>query len=245
MHNLTAHHLNAQRLQRRALGTALVGAALLLASCDVTVKPPTPVPNPNIISGQISPWTAGWANSVHPVNGAIENPGTAFTAKVNSSGQFDLNLPNSATMNSTYGDDLMKFNDSFASCAKFQSNAPAGMKIAQINELITDKNKSISASSNGGVNFMLWWYVTQGATVTMTGSDCVFGSTNSTLALKQGWNVVKQAITSSGGKNVSTYTVITAPTQRVTWKATDATLASQGLSSNILRPWVKANTSTQ
>lgn len=224
-------------------GLAFATATLLLSACG---GPETPVDPPiqnsaGVIQGQISPWTTGWANSVKPVNAAIETPGADFTAAVRSNGGFDLTLPGAGAMNSTYAGDLMTVKNAFAGCSVLSTTAPDALKIAQINELVTDTNKSIVASSNGGINFKLWWYATQDATFTLSGSDCIgIGSTNSTLALKQGWNVVDQTTATAGGQNVTTYTVVAPPTERVTWSPGASALSMQGLSPNVLRPWVKA-----
>lgn len=230
-------------------GVALTTVALALSACG---GPETPVDPPvsgsaSVIQGKISPWTTGWANSVKPVNTAIATPGADFTAAVRSNGDFDLTLPTAAVMNSTYAGDLMTVKAAFGGCSILTTTAPDTLKMAQINELETDTKKGIYATSNGGINFKLWWFATQDATFTLNGSDCFgIGSTNSTLALKQGWNVVNQTTSTSGGVTVTTYAVTNPPTERVTWTQRGAgAMAQQGLSENVLRPWVKANGSAK
>lgn len=226
------------------LGFALTTTALILSACGGPSTPPTETfpANPGIIHGQIQPWSTGLANKVFPVNSAIQTPGTAFTAAVTSVGKFDMTLPSASVMNSTYSSDLMTVQEAFAGCTNLTvTGAPAGLKITQINELQTDTGKAIIASTDA-TKYKLWWFATQDATVTINGSDCIgIGSTDSTVALKAGWNVIDQTSTSpSTDVIVTKYVNGVVPTTRVTWSVRGSGTGQLSMPANVLRPWVKA-----
>lgn len=240
---------------RLALGLVLTGAALLLASCGggsaPVVTPPsdggggeippitTPAEQTGRILGQITPFTAGQANRVMPVNAAVASPGTDFQAGVTSAGQFDLDLPRAGTVTTTYGGDLQSLRDSFASCSEFTTNAPEGFKLLQINELTTDRQESLSASSNGGTRFLQWWFATQDAAVTFSGRNCLLiGQVDATLNLKLGWNVIQADYQGLGSGNVVTSFAVTAAPDRVAWTQNSAVGAQSG-GPSLLRPWIK------
>ena len=235
-----------QNLNTARLGLALTTAALILSACGGDPSPePQPTEQAGLISGVVQPMKPT-TTSVFPVNGAVETPGTSFTAAVQPNGNFDLALPTSATLNANYASDLNSVKSSYSYCdrnldpnATFTTNAPDDMKMLQINELSSNDGRTLIASSNGGATFREWWYVDRDYQLTFTGTNCFsIGDVSADLALKKGWNVIEHNWKAVGDKNVTTYQVIAQPTARTVY--TDSSMAAQsvkGFNINMLRPW--------
>lgn len=229
---------------RRVWPLGLMVVSGVLSACggggdDSSTTPPNQDTEQRLsLSGQIQPFAAGQANTVFPVNVAIETPGPAFTAGVNTAGQFDLPLPGAATMTSTYAGDLLSVKQSFAGCATVETDAPDSMRLVQINELTTDTQHRLVAVQNGGTTFMQWWFSTDDRTIRLKGSGCINGSFDATLPLKRGWNTLNATYSGSGGGVVTAYAVTTPPSGRVTW--TDQTLSATSMKVDpaVLRPWL-------
>lgn len=215
-------------------------AALLLTACGGTPDPqPQPTEQAGQISGQIVPWAVDKAHEVLPVNAAIETPRADFKAPVNAAGQFDLNLPGVSAMTSTYAGDLTTVKAGFAGCTTLTTTAPDTLKIAQINELTTDTQRSLVASSNGGTTFKQWWFASENATFHITGRECLgtVGSFDTDLTLKRGWNVLD--VNYNAASNTTSYAVVAAPQGRVDWLDQTQAAASLKVPAHFLRPWVK------
>lgn len=235
-----------QNLKTARMGLALTTTALLLSACGGDPQPePQPTEQVGVILGQVEP-VRDSTKTVAPVNGAVQTPGATFTATVQPNGTFDLNLPNSTTINGSYASDLKTVKNSYSYCDKsldpnatFTTNAPDDMKMLQINELRSNDGRQLIAASQGGTTFRQWWYVDRDIQLTFTGTNCLFiGDASANLALKKGWNIVDQTLTPVGDKVVTTYTLATQPTERTIFS--DSAMATQsfkGFNINMLRPW--------
>lgn len=226
------------------LGLGLATVTILLSACGGP-STPEPTEQAGLISGQVQPMRAT-TTSVTPVNAAVETPGRPFTTTVQANGNFDLNLPNSAKLNSSYATDLKTVKASYSYCDKslvpdatFTTNAPDDMKMLQINELRSNDARQLVATTNDGTTFREWWYVDRDIQLTFTGTNCFFiGDINANLNLKKGWNVVEQTMTPVGEKVVTTFKLLTQPTTRTVY--TDGSMTAQSNRSfniNMLRPW--------
>lgn len=163
-------------------------------------------------------------------------------ASVNPQGQFNLNFPNAAAMNSTYAATQIPARDMFGcSAAEIQTfSAPGGMQITPENYLVSNKNERYITPVNAtktNYNFRGWWYSTVSGTLRFKGNCIITGPVDTTLNLERGWNVINvQTLGSNAG---TTYAVSAQPTTRTNWTqaAAAAALSVQGVSPEILTPW--------
>lgn len=218
--------------------TGLMAPVLLLTACGGNDPVPTDT-GARTLSGQLQPWDAQnpWATLVRPVNAAVETPQTDFTAPVNQAGQFDLPLPSIAAMNSTYKDDLMTLPGVFAACGVNQSESLPDLKLLPLNKLETEKGTPLVMSSNGGTTFKTWWYADRDASVKINVKDCLGISSQSTLNLKAGWNVVDQTLATAPDNTVTlTYTNGEWPSGRTVWTQ-QGSMGLLGVQGDFLTTW--------
>ncbi|MFC5848725.1 hypothetical protein [Deinococcus petrolearius] len=219
---------------RLALGTALTGAALLLAACGGSVTPTgsggdevppvtAPAEQPGRILGQITPFTAGQASRVMPEELTISAP-------VRGEGLFDLALPGATAMTTTYADLLFAATDVFGACEKVTTTAPASLRLYPIATLKTDTGQTLTARAAGSTTVKNWWFASQAASYTFQGECLGLGTVDVTFNFKLGWNVLDVTY----GGTSTTYTQVAAPTTPVEWRA--GGLGSQRLG-NALEPW--------
>ena len=224
---------------RLALGLALTGATLLLASCGggsaPVVTPPsdggggeippitTPAEQTGRILGQITPFTAGQAGSVKPEE-------LNESAPVSGQGLFDLALPGTTTMTTTYADLLFRSSDVFGACENVTTTAPDSLRLYPIARLTTDTGQTLTANASGSTTAKNWWFANQDASYTFQGNCLGLGSVSATFNFKLGWNVLD--VTYGGAS--TTYAQVDAPTTAVEWRA--GGLGSQRLN-NALEPW--------
>lgn len=224
---------------RLALGLALTGAALLLASCGggsaPVVTPPsdgggseippitTPAEQTGRILGQITPFTAGQANSVKPEE-------LNESAPVSASGAFDLALPGATTMTTTYADLLFNATTIFGDCTNVSTTAPDSLRLYGVATLNTDTGQTLTARASGSTTVRNWWFANQDASYTFQGECLFLGNVSATFNFKMGWNVLDVTY---GGTSTA-YAQVDAPTTAVEWRA--GGLGSQRLN-NALEPW--------
>ena len=213
---------------RLALGTALAGAALLLASCGgsvVTESGPVLLPGEQAgrIPGQITPFSAGSANSVNTED-------FDERAAVSGSGMFDLALPTATTINTAYADVLFSASDVFGACENIITTAPASLRLYPVAKLQTDTGQTLTANASGSTTVKNWWFASQDAAYTFRGECLGLGTVNASFNFKLGWNVIDVTY----GGSSTTYTQVEAPTAPVEWRT--GGLGSQRLN-NALEPW--------
>ncbi|KQR41196.1 hypothetical protein [Deinococcus sp. Leaf326] len=217
---------------RFALGAALTGAALLLASCGGTMAGPgTEDTQPIIlpgeqlgrIPGQITPFTVGQAASVKPEE-------LNESAPVSATGSFDLGLPTVTSMTAKYSDLLFNATDVFGACSNVTTTAPDSLRLYPIATLKTDTGQPLTANASGSTTAKNWWFASQDASYTFQGECIGLGTVNATFNLKLGWNVLDV----NYGGTVTSYTQVDAPTAPVEWRT--GGLGSQRLN-NALEPW--------
>lgn len=213
---------------RLALGTALTGAALLLASCGGSVSTQSgpillPGEQAGHIPGQITPFTAGQAARVKPEE-------LNESAAVSATGGFDLALPTVTTTTATYADLLFNPTEVFGACENVTTTAPDSLRLYPIATLKTDTGQTLTANASGSTTAKNWWFANQDASYTFKGECLGLGTVNATFNFKLGWNVLDVTY----GGSSTTYTQVEAPTGPVEWRT--GGLGSQRLN-NALEPW--------
>lgn len=230
--------------------TLLTGLTALLAACGTgTTKMPKPTPAPTevagLIPGQITPFTAGDASSVHEGDGTtagslVDASGNLLTALVSDQGVFNMALPKAATMTASPDASLLfNFPDVFGVCNNPSSTPTPAPKVYPINFLTTDTAKRIVSEidpSKANLNYRTWWFSATTVTVHFKGTGCIgLGDIDTTFALKRGWNLIIQD-TNPGVS--TTYTASTQPTTAVPWQYASTTMGAAALKyPNLLTPW--------
>ncbi len=209
----------------------------MLGACsgNGTVKPPAAT-QPTVISGMLVPFTASSADT-------IQEQLTGLSAPIASNGNFDLNLPSTATMNSTYGNLLNSKDDTFGLCTTTNVTAPSGFKSIVFSTLNSMKGTTFVAENvsplpgGNAVSYKVWWFATVAGTVTVNNTGCLgYGTVNQSLVFKQGWNVMD--VTVNGASTTITRAANQTP-GRLTWKNKNSvqSLESQALNPYLFNPW--------
>ncbi|WP_420595336.1 hypothetical protein [Deinococcus sp.] len=229
--------------QKFTLPLLLLGTSLILSACGGggTVAPEPeveqPIPDqPIAILGTLVPFTSGEANK-------IEQQLTGLTAPILSSGNFDLGLPVTGTMNSKYGTLLNEKDNTFGLCTEgFTITAPDGFKSIAFTTLNSLKGSTFVAENNSplfgsdAASYKAWWFATVDGTVTVKANCIGFGDIDQSLEFKKGWNVMDIMVTGSST------TISRAEDQtpgRLTWKNIKSAqaLSAQALNPYIFNPW--------
>lgn len=223
---------------RMKAGAALLSGVLLLAACGGTAPQPEPQPDEQTgaILGQITPLGQ---------DTLVRTEITAIQTSVDSSGKFGLNLPNAATMTSTYAQDLFELYNPqteasvFGVCSDVNETAPDDLRVYPINELFTDtgrrliQDRSQPSDNANAFKYTAWWFSSQDVTFAFKGNCVGLGQIDTTLTFKRGWNAI--ATENYGDRTV--YTVVEQPQTILPWTDSAASLQSLSLSPNILAPW--------
>ena len=237
----SGHAKGMTKQQKVAFPLVLLGTSLFLSACgggSVTVTPdPTPTPTqPTAILGTLSPFTAGSADK-------MEQQLTGITAPLASNGNFNLGLPKTATMTSTYSNLLNTTDNTFGLCdAGYQITAPDGFKSIAFTTLDSLKGTTFVAENlsplpgSTGVSYKAWWFANLAGDVNVNANCIGFGKLNQSLTFVQGWNVMDITVTGSST------TISRAADQvpgRLTWKNKNAvqSLSSQALNPYLFNPW--------
>ncbi|TSA88113.1 hypothetical protein FNU79_02495 [Deinococcus detaillensis] len=222
-------------LKQPALALALLGTSLVLGACGSTTPVTPPATQPTAVSGTLVPFTAGTADNVTSQQANLSSPLTA-------TGNFDIALPDVATMNSTHAKDLNSADNTFGLCTGSPITAPSGFKSVAITTLISQKGATFVAENVAGstVSYKGWWFANMAGTVTVNANCIGFGNVNQSLTFKQGWNVMDFTY------NGTSTSIALAPNQtpgRLTWKNKNAvqSLSSQALNPYLFNPWAALN----
>ncbi|MFK7601070.1 hypothetical protein ACI3L1_02530 [Deinococcus sp. SM5_A1] len=238
---------NQNNLKRPAATfAAAVGLSLVLSACGggggSTPEPdPTPAPQPvpngqiTMIQGQITPFSAGVANSVDKRELAIPAP-------VDSVGKFDLALPSTSVMTGANSNLLFSVNNPDASvfglCKDITTDAPDDLRVYPINFLRTDKDDQIisplMSNKASATRLRAWWFSNKDITFKYKGDCLGLGKIDTTITLKSGWSILDTEIDPGVS---TTYAATTAPLSYVPWVKTTAAVGAQSLAPNILEPW--------
>ncbi|AWN23835.1 hypothetical protein DKM44_11855 [Deinococcus irradiatisoli] len=203
------------------------------------MKPPTPTnTQPTVISGVVTPWTQGQTGTIRPP--LIPELSTT----VDTTGNFNLPLPNVATMTSTYSGDLTDASVLKNSCTNGTVTATEGLKFAVIADLeVVGKNPTYytySSYENGKLSYKAWWFANKAGTITAD-ADCavsvVVGRLKANLTLKAGWNIVNYVQDASSSNFVYTLTTGTQTNAKMTWRPNPISSQSLQAHDRLANPW--------
>lgn len=230
-------------LKQPALALALIGTSLVLGACGVQTPTTPQTTTVNVISGTITPWSAGKTDTI---SSQRLNKSTA----VDGTGNFDLGLPNTQTMttNSQYTGDLTDGSNLFLACSGGAVNVTPGLKFTAISGLFLGsqaKPEYFNFSNYSGVNFTYrsWWFANINSAVTANGADCagqgVLGKITANLSLKQGWNIVEYTRTGVSSGFAYNLAVVAPTNSRMSWRPNPNMDSSQSLNSQSIQanPW--------